>query len=128
MTPAQAEWARCREWIREAVEPSGLRTIEDVEAEIAAGTMHFWPGNNAAAVTQIVPYPRCKVLAVFAVGGRKGKALRELVREIEPALCRFAAAAGCTKIMGCGMNPNWRPICEGMGYAHLWTVMSKDLA
>lgn len=128
MTEAQREWARCRAWIRAAVEPTGLYTVADVEEAIAEGRMQFWPGKDCAAVTEFVLYPSCKVLNVFAGGGVAGKALRELTREMEPALVRWAQASDCRKIIGFGINPAWRRVCEGMGYAHLWTVMAKDVS
>ena len=48
MTAMQAEWARCRDWIRAAVEPIGLYDIADIEDAIAKGEMHFWPGRHCA--------------------------------------------------------------------------------
>lgn len=126
MTPAQADWARCRDWIKAAVEPTGLYTIEDVEAAIADGTMSFWPGDNCAAVTEFCTYPNCKVLNVFAGGGLSGKALPEL-RKMEKAFVFFARAADCTKIIGFGLDAAWRPVTERMGYRHLWTAMVKDI-
>ena len=90
--------------------------------------MQFWPGRDCAAVTEFVAYPGCKVLNVFAAGGVTGKALHELTREMEPALVRWARASDCRKIIGFGINPTWRHVCEGMGYAHLWTVMAKDMS
>lgn len=127
MTPMQADWARCREWIRAAVEPTGLYLIEDIEQAIASGAMQFWPGKYCAAVTEFVVYPNCKVLNVFAGGGVKGRALRELTREMEPAFLRWAKASDCKKIIGFGINPAWKPVCEAMGYGHIWTVMAKDV-
>lgn len=123
----QEDWARCRDWIKAAVEPTGLYLIQDIEEAIASGEMHFWPGKHCAAVTEFVTYPNCKVLNVFAGGGVKGKALRELTKEMEPAFVRWAKASDCKKIMGFGINAMWRPICEGLGYSHQWTVMSKDI-
>ncbi len=119
LTDAQRGVRRCRAWIRAAVEPTGLYTIEDVEEAIAEGRMQFWPGRNCAAVTEFVIYPNCKALNVLRVGGGRVGRLRELTREIEPALVRWAAASDCRKIIGFGINPAWRPVCEGMGYAHL---------
>lgn len=127
MTPAQGDWARCKEWIRAAVEPTGLYRIEDIEQAIADGAMQFWPGKYCAAVTEFVAYPNCKVLNVFAGGGVKGRALRELTREMEPAFLRWAKACDCKKIIGFGINPAWKPLCETMGYGHIWTVMAKDV-
>lgn len=127
MTPLQMEWARCREWIRAAVEPTGLYDLGDVEAAIARGEMHFWPGRDCAAVTEFVVYPNCKALNIFAGGGVHGRALRELTREMEPALHRWARASECRKIIAFGIKPAWRPVSEAMGYRHIWTVMTKDV-
>jgi hypothetical protein len=121
------DWTRCREWIREAVEPTGFYQVEDVEKAIASGAMHFWAGRDCAAVTEFVFYPSCKALNVFAGGGTKGKALRELTTEMEPAFVRWAKASDCKKIIGFGLKDTWRPVCEGMGYSLLWTVMAKDI-
>lgn len=127
MTPVQTEWARCRDWIKAAVEPTGFYEIEDIEHAIASGEMQFWPGKDCAAVTQFVTYPSCKVLNVFAGGGERGKALRELTREMEPAFVKWAKASDCKWIIGFGIKETWKSICEGMGYQHLWTVMAKKV-
>lgn len=126
MTPLE-EWTRCRDWIKAAVEPTGLYLIEDIEKAIEAGEMTFWPGKHAAAVTEFITYPCCKVLNVFAGGGDPGLALKELTGFFEPCFVTWAKAADCKKIMGFGISEAWRPICEGMGYAHVWTVMSKEI-
>lgn len=127
MTPAQQEWTRCREWIRAAVEPTGLYEIGDVERAIAQGRMHFWPGRHCAAVTEFIFYPDCKALNIFAGGGTRGKALKELGGELEPALERWARACGCKKIIAFGIKPGWAPVGAALGYRHLWTVMTKDV-
>jgi hypothetical protein len=127
VTPLQQEWLRCREWIRAAVEPTGLHRIEDVEQAIAEGHMHFWPGRYCAVVTEFICYPNCKALNIFAGGGTKGKALGELTGEMEPALQRWARASDCKKIIAFGIKPAWMPVGEILGYRHLWTVMTKDV-
>jgi hypothetical protein len=127
MTPAQGEWARCRDWIRAAIEPTGLYDIEDVERAIASGEMQFWPGRCCAVVTEFVLYPNGRALNIFAGGGDKGPALRELTQEMEPALVRWARVSGCRKIMAFGIKPGWTPVGERLGYRHVWTVMTKDV-
>jgi hypothetical protein len=126
LTPAE-DWARCREWIKSAVEPTGLYLIEDVERAIEGRSMQFWPGRNCAAVTEFVFYPNMKVLNVYAGGGVRGKALKELTREMEPAFVRWAEATDCKRIIGFGIKRAWGRVCEGMGYRHLWTAMCKDI-
>ena len=109
------------------MEPTGLYRIEEVEQAIAQGAMHFWPGKHCAAVTEFVFYPSCKALNIFAGGGLKGRALRELTNEMEPAFQRWARASDCRKIIAFGIKPAWTPIGKAMGYRHLWTVMTKDV-
>lgn len=126
MTQAN-EWARVRPWLEPMVAASGLYDMVYIEAEIEALRMHFWPGKNSVALTEFMTFPLAKVLNVFAVGGRKGRALHELTKEIEPDLVAWGRANGCSKIIGYGIKPQWRPVCEGMDYSHLWTVMVKDI-
>ena len=127
MTQLHEDWARCREWIRAAVEPTGLYQIGDVEQAIASGEMHFWPGKHCAAVTEFIFYPNCKALNIFAGGGRKGAALKELTCAMEPALELWARASACKKIIAFGIKPAWMPVGAALGYRHLWTVMTKDM-
>lgn len=127
MTVQHDDWPRCRDWIRAAIEPTGLYLIEDIEVAIESGQMHFWPGDHAAAVTEFITFPCCKVLNVFAGGGDRGKALKELQEVFEPSFLAWAKAAECKKIMGFGISEAWKPVCNRMGYAHVWTVMGKDI-
>lgn len=126
MTEAQEQWARCRPWLKDAVEKCGLYSIEDIEREIEAGQMQFWPGKHCAAVTEFITYPKGKVLNVFAGGGVKGKALKEL-REMEKSFVIWAKASECKWIFGYGRHEAWKPICTNMGYRHMWTVMTKGV-
>lgn len=117
-----SEWARCRPWIKAAIDKGlGLETIEDVERFIANCRYQFWPGASSAAITEIVQFPRAKVLIVRMGGGD----LNELV-EIEKTLCRFARANGCTTIMGEGRE-GWQRVCEKMGYRFASVCMLKDI-
>ncbi len=43
--------------------------MDDVWAEIDAGTMQFWPGVKSGMVTNIVEFPQGKVLHFFLAGG-----------------------------------------------------------
>lgn len=120
-------WLRCKPWIEDMVATSDLYDMAYIERSLQCGAMHFWPGKNSMAITEFVTFPLAKVLSVFAVGGRKGLALHELLKDIEPKLQVFARLNGCKKIMGYGIRPQWRDACEAIGYAHLWTVMAKDV-
>jgi hypothetical protein len=118
------DWVRCRAWIEEALAISGMYDIKDVEAAIEDGTMHFWPGESCAAVTEFAIFPNGKALNVFAGGGETGPALIELTEMMEPALVAWARASDCRWILGFGRK-GWERVCARMGYRHLWSVMVK---
>lgn len=119
---ATAEWTRCRPWLEATLATGlGFETIEDVERLIRDCVYQFWPGKRAAAITQIVPFPRTKVLIVRMAGGD----LDELI-EMEKEFCKFARANGCSKIMGEGRK-GWGRVCERMGYRFGYLMMAKDL-
>lgn len=119
---AQDEWARCRPWLEAALAISlGFETIADVKRSIDSCRYQFWPGARSAAITELVEFPRAKVLIVRMAGGD----LDELV-EMEKIFCKFARANGCSKIMGEGRK-GWERVCEGMGYRYGYVCMAKDL-
>jgi hypothetical protein len=60
----------CRPWIEDALAYSGgTHTFEDVERRILESHLQLWPAERGCAVTEIVIYPRKKVLHVFLAGG-----------------------------------------------------------
>ena len=64
------EFKRCEKWLEDALDYAhGTFDINDVFNDVVNGTAQFWPGKNSAVVTQIVPYPRKKVLHFFLAGG-----------------------------------------------------------
>ena len=103
-----------------------LRDRGVLSAASPAALMHFWAGKDCAAVTEIIAYPKGKVLNLFAGGGARGRALKEL-KAMEPAFVAWARAAGASKIISFGSHASWKPVGERLGYRHLWTVMQKDI-
>ena len=64
------ELDRCKTWIEAALEYSGgTHDFEDVVQGITLGTMQLWPTPKGCIVTEIVIYPKKKVLNVFLGGG-----------------------------------------------------------
>lgn len=126
MTEAQREWARCRPWIEAAIAKCDLYDISDIEEAVQSEDMHFWPGKECAAVTEFITFPNKKALNVFAGGGTRGKALRELLA-MEKQIARWGVEHGCSLLLIFGANDGTRLAGERAGYRHLWTVMSKDI-
>lgn len=122
MTPA-SEWARCREWIRAAVDSSpGFETIEDVEAKIEAGAYQFWPALSSAAITELQVFPTERVLMVLYGGGN----LIELMEKMEPEFCTFARFLNCSAIGGIGRR-GWDRVARKHGYEFATIMMVKRL-
>ncbi len=121
-TPAAA-WARCRPWIETALaHAGGGHRIEDVEAGLRAGHLHFWPGQGAAVVTEFWTSPRLKALNFWLLGGD----LKELLR-MRPSIEAWAKDQGCGRVLGGGVHPGWARVLARAGYAPRWTIYCKEL-
>ena len=117
-----AELTRCRQWIEAALEHGGgTHTFDDIVGAVYAGQMQFWPNENACAVTEIVTFPRRKVLHIFLAGGE----MQEIVDMDGPA-ADFAKANGCTAMTIAGRR-GWKKILEHRGYSEQFTTLSKEL-
>ena len=126
MTVPQEEWDRCKGWIETAIARTGFYGIEDIEREIEAGRMTFWPGAHGAAVTEFIAYPGGKALNVFAGGGAGNESLTEFIEVFEPCLSAWAKASDCRWIIGYG-RPGWERVLNKRGYSTLWSVMRKEI-
>lgn len=117
-----SDWARCRPWIQAALEYGhGTHTIDDVEAAIAAGEATFWPGPNAAMVTELVELPRAKVVHFWLCGGD----LEEL-QLMRAYIEGVSIAQGCTKASTAGRR-GWARVLKSDGYDFGWEVCVKEL-
>jgi len=56
----------------------GTHSLEDVAMALDKDEMQFWPGNNTAIVTEIVNYPRKKIIHVFLAAGDMNEVIRLL--------------------------------------------------
>lgn len=119
----KAEWYRCKPWIEAALQyAEGTHTIEDIENGIEAGTFQFFCSRNSAVVTEILNYPRKKVLNYFLIGGD----LDELIKEIEPPVSAWAKTEGCSLVVGIGRKGFERAFRDS-GFRPCWTAICKDL-
>ncbi len=128
MTEAQEQWARCKPWIEDALKyAGGMYDIEDVEKEIADGTMIFLPCDHSAYIFEFINYPRGKALNVFAGGGEKGKTLREYMTRIDPYFVALAKAQGCRWVTHFTRLSGER-IGKSLGYRKQTTFMVKEIS
>ena len=70
MEGLREEMERCREWIEAALEHGGgTHDFDDIYEAVSSGYMQFWPADDACAVTEVITYPKKKVLHIFLAGG-----------------------------------------------------------
>jgi hypothetical protein len=67
-------------------------TIDDIEAGIANGQFQYWHADDCCAVTELIPYPRCKKLHIFIAAGN----FNSICEKLLPQAKQFALDQGCT--------------------------------
>ena len=113
---------RCKPWLEAALKYSdGTHTIDDVEAQIKAGRLQFWPGVNGAVVTEIQEYPQKTVLNVFLCGGNWRECIEMGDTFIEP----WARENGCTAFRQYGRK-GWLRALLKHGWRVVFYVMQRD--
>jgi len=111
----------CRPWIEDALEYSGgTHTFEDVAERILDGRLQLWPADRGCAVTELVVYPKKKVLHVFLAGGE----MDQIVDMIESAIA-WGKTQGCTSMTIAGRH-GWKRVLEKHGYKPVMTVLEKE--
>lgn len=108
-------------WLEAALEYSGgTHTYEDVINGVVAGRMQLWPAERGCAVTEIVIYPRKRVLHVFLAGGEMDQILDMINSAVE-----WGKGQGCTGMTVAG-RPGWARVLGKYGYKPVMTVLEKE--
>lgn len=106
------ELKRCKPWIEAALEYSGgTHFFEDVVDGLAKGTLQLWPAKRACIVTEIVVYPRKRVVNVFLGGGEL-----EQIMDMHADVIEWAKSQNCTALTMSGRFGWQKPL-----KAHGWT-------
>ena len=112
---------RCRPWIEAALEYSGgTHIFEDVVSNIAQGTMQLWPAPRGCIVTEIVVYPRKKVLNIFLAGGELDQIL-----DMNDDITAWAKLNGCTAGTMSG-RMGWKKPLEKLGWKLQFVTFQKE--
>lgn len=120
MTPAE-ELLRCRPYIEAALEYSeGTHEFSDIVDGIVEGRMQFWPAEKSALVTEIVIYPRKKVLHVFLGGGDMDE-----IKGMYDAVQSWGAHMGCTAMTVTG-RPGWVRALRDLGFRPSHQTVIKE--
>lgn len=108
--------------IAKALEHQQTHDLADVEAMIDSGEAQLWLGDRSAAVTEIIVYPRLKVLHLWLCGGD----LAEIVETMLPRAEKWAKAKGCSRLTT-GGRKGWDRVMSKHGFAPIASVCAKDI-
>lgn len=113
--------ARCRPYIEDALQYcNGTHEFEDIVKAIAESSMQFWPAPRGCMVTEIVVYPRKKVLNIFLAAGEL-----EQLKDMNDAMNAWAVNQGCTGGSLTG-RVGWKKVLEPMGWKLLHSHFVKE--
>jgi len=116
------EFERCRPWIEAALEYSGgTHTFDDVVDGVTSGRMQLWPAPRGCATTEIVLYPRKKVLHVFLAGGDMDQIL-----DMIDSAAAWGRTQDCTALTLAG-RLGWQRVLDKHGFTPVLVTMERDI-
>lgn len=122
MEDLDTELDRCRPWIEAALERGGNTHIfEDIVDGVKKGLMQFWPAEDACAVTEIICYPRKKVLHIFLAGGNM-----DTIVDMDESAVHYAKLSGCAAMSVAGRK-GWQRVLNKKGYTPFTFSLGKDI-
>lgn len=98
----------------------GTHNFDDVEAGLALGKMQLWPAPKGCIVTEIVVYPRKKVLNVFLGGGELDQLL-----DMHEDVIAWSKAQGCVALTITGRY-GWKKPLTKHGWKPLHASYVKE--
>jgi hypothetical protein len=117
----KAESVRCRPWIEAALEYSGgTHDFIDIAEGLYKGTMQLWPAEKGCIVTEIVVYPRKKVVNVFLGGGDL-----EQILDMHEDVIEWGKLQGCSALTMTGRF-GWKKPLAKHGWEPLHSSYVKE--
>lgn len=99
----------------------GTHSFDDVKAGILSGYMQIWPAERGVAVTEIISYPRRKVLNVFLAAGEMDQLL-----DMIDAATDWGRSQGCNAMTMTGRK-GWLKILGAQGWRQTHIQMEREL-
>jgi hypothetical protein len=116
------ELERVRPWLEGALEYSNkTHNWKDIVEALKTSKMQLWSSEKSSAVTEILCYPRKKVLHVFLAGGD----MTELLNMIENATY-WGKKQGCTELTMSGRK-GWQRVLGKDKWSLQAVTMIKDI-
>ena len=114
---------RCRPWIEAALEyTGGTHEWDDIVESIAKGTMQLWAAPRGCIVTEIVIYPRKKVLNIFLAGGELDQIL-----DMDNDVKKWAEHYGCTAATMSG-RMGWKKPLAPLNWKMQYVSFQKEFS
>ena len=116
------ELERCKDWIEAAIEYSGgTHEWSDIVEGIHSLRYQFWPAEKGCAVTEIIMFPKKKILHVFLAGGEMDQ-----IVDMNDSAAQFAKAQGCDGMSIAGRK-GWSRVLKNEGWTESFTTLAKEL-
>jgi len=116
------ELERCRPWIEAAlVYTGGTHIWEDIVDGIMESRMQLWPSPKGCIVTEIVVYPRKKVLNIFLAGGELDQIL-----DMNDDVREWAKSHGCEAAIISG-RIGWKKPLIPEGWKLMYANFQKEI-
>jgi hypothetical protein len=97
--------------IAEALLKAGdLLTVDDLRTLALAGRVQWWGDERAAVATELLTYPRRRILNLFMAAGELGEILA-----LQKDLDDFAQSNGCSHMAAHG-RPSWGLVGKRLGW------------
>jgi hypothetical protein len=116
-----AELGRCKDWIEAALaKGEGTHDFWDIVDGVYSGHMQLWPRAKGCLVTEVVVYPKRKILNVFLGAGE----LDELA-DMHQDIIKWAKDSGCD---GASINGRrgWVRAFQEHGWKEIQTTVGLD--
>ena len=105
------ELDRCKPWIEAALSYSGgTHGFDDVVSGLQKGMLQLWPTPRGCIVTEIVVYPKKRVLNVFLGGGELDQIL-----DMHDDVIEWGKAQGCSALTMSGRY-GWKKPLKAHGW------------
>ena len=117
------ELERCKPWIEAALEYSGgTHDFSDIVEGLHKGVLQLWPTPKGCLVTEIICFPKKRVLNVFLGGGEL-----EQILDMHESVIDWAKAQGCCALTMSGRAGWVKPLKEhGWDRQHVSYVKEFD--
>jgi hypothetical protein len=101
---------------------NGTHTLEDIQQGLEEGRYQIWPAEDGVAITEVLQYPRKKVLFFFLMAGKMEHVLANAGKAEQ-----VAQDLGCSSLMFNGRHGWLKSPLMAQGFKPLWVAYEKEV-